>query len=194
MRAFFDVDTQLDFVTPGGALYGKGAERIIPAVAALNCHAGANAIPLISSTDAHSENAAEFRVWPPHCVVGTFGQQKPVATLLARRVVLPYDPAFDLASLDTSASQIVVEKNDLDVFSNPHFPALLARLGVTECVVYGFFVDYCVKFALMGLLRSGLRVSLVTDASESISPEAGESVIREFTAAGGTLIAGQDVL
>jgi len=51
-----------------------------------------------------------------------------------------------------------------------------------------------VKFALMGLLRSGLRVSLVTDASESISPEAGESVIREFTAAGGTLIAGQDVL
>jgi nicotinamidase/pyrazinamidase len=180
MKAFFDIDTQLDFVTPGGALYGPGAERLIPAVAALNRYAGEHAIPLISSTDAHPENAAEFKIWPPHCVTGTFGQQKPTATLLGKRAVLP---------CDTTASQFIVEKNDLDLFTNPHLPALLSELGVTECFVYGVFIDYCVKCAIMGLLRSGRTVSLVTDASASISAEAGDQVIREFIAAGGRLIA-----
>jgi nicotinamidase/pyrazinamidase len=192
MKAFFDIDTQLDFVTPGGALYGPGAERLIPVVAALNRYAGEHKIPLISTTDAHPENADEFRVWPPHCVAGTFGQQKPSATLLAKRTVVPYDPAFDIATLDAAASQFIVEKNDLDMFSNPHLPAVLMKSGVTDCIVYGVFIDYCVKCAIMGLLRSGRSVSLVTDASASISADAGDLVIREFIAVGGHLIASSE--
>lgn len=189
MKAFFDIDTQLDFMTPGGALYGPGAERLIAPVAALNRHAGEAGIPLISTTDAHPENAGEFKVWPPHCVIGTFGQQKPAATLLAKRAVVPYDATFDIASLDSVVNQYIVEKDSLDMFANPHLPALLNRLGVTECVVYGVFIDYCVKCAVMGLLKSGRMVSLVTDASASISEAAGDTVIQEFLAAGGTLIA-----
>ncbi len=164
MRAFFDIDTQLDFMTPGGALYGPGAERLIPSVASLNRYAAQRAIPLISTTDAHPENAAEFRIWPPHCVTGTFGQQKPCATLLASRTVVPYDPSWSGAAQIGSASQIVIEKNDLDMFSNPHVPTVLSALGITECIVYGIFIDYCVKCAIMGLLRSGSQLSLVTDA------------------------------
>jgi nicotinamidase/pyrazinamidase len=193
MRAFFDIDTQLDFMVPGGALYGPGAERLIPAVAALNRYAGAHGIPLISTTDAHPENAAEFRVWPPHCVAGTFGQQKPCATLLSTRFVVPYDPAWAFVALNGAASQIIIEKNDLDMFSNPHVPAVLNGLGVTECVVYGVFIDYCVKCAIMGLLRSGRQVSLVTDASASISQEAGDVAIRDFIAAGGRLVVGDAI-
>lgn len=189
MRAFFDIDTQLDFMTPGGALYGPGAERLIPAVARLNRYAGERGIPLISTTDAHPENAAEFRVWPPHCVAGTFGQQKPCSTLLATRSVIPYDPAFSFTAPNGSTAQFIIEKNDLDMFSNPHVPSVLAASDVTECIVYGVFIDYCVKCAIMGLLRSGRQVSLVTDASASISREAGEMAIRDFVAAGGRLIA-----
>ena len=187
MKAFFDIDTQLDFVTPGGALYGPGAERLIPAIAKLNRYAGEHKIPLISTTDAHPENAEEFRIWPPHCVIGTFGQQKPTATLLANRVVIP-------TTENDAASQYIVEKNDLDMFTNPHVPALLAALDVTECIVYGVFIDYCVKCALTGLQRAGLKVALVTDASASISKEAGDAVIRDFLAAGGHLIASSEVL
>src|SRR5689334_10348127 len=36
MRAFFDIDTQIDFLFPAGALYSPGAERIIEPVARLN--------------------------------------------------------------------------------------------------------------------------------------------------------------
>lgn len=189
MKVFFDIDTQLDFLVPGGALYGPGAEKLLPAIASLNSHAAARGIPLISTTDAHPENAAEFQVWPPHCVAGTFGQRKPGATLLAKHAVVPFDPAFDPASIDLTAEQIIVEKNALDMFTNPHVPALLDKLAPkpAECIVYGIFVDYCVKCALLGLVKSGRQVCLVTDASASISEEAGSQVIQDFLTSGGRL-------
>ena len=87
MKAFFDIDTQIDFVFPGGALYGPGAERVIPAVAALNRYAGEHGIPLISTMCAHPEDAREFRVWPPHCVVGTMGQKKPAQKALLTKAL-----------------------------------------------------------------------------------------------------------
>ena len=53
---FVDVDTQIDFLFPAGALYVPGAERLLPAIARLNHFAAAQGIPLISTTDAHSED------------------------------------------------------------------------------------------------------------------------------------------
>src|SRR5436190_23050104 len=73
---FVDVDTQIDFVYPAGALYAPGAETIVPALVRLNRHAAASGIPVISTMDAHTENDPEFRHWPAHCVAGTIGQQK----------------------------------------------------------------------------------------------------------------------
>src|SRR5579883_2163607 len=88
-KAFFDIDTQIDFLFPAGALYAPGAERVIGPVARLNRFAAESGIPLVSSMCAHPENSEEFKVWPPHCVAGTFGQQKPAATLMEKRVVIP---------------------------------------------------------------------------------------------------------
>jgi len=42
---FFDIDSQLDFLFPAGALYVPGAERIVPAIARLNRFAAAHGIP-----------------------------------------------------------------------------------------------------------------------------------------------------
>ena len=36
---FFDIDSQLDFLYPAGALYVPGAERIVPAISRLNRYA-----------------------------------------------------------------------------------------------------------------------------------------------------------
>ena len=43
---FFDIDTQIDFLYPAGALYVPGAESLGPRIAALNRYAAANGIPL----------------------------------------------------------------------------------------------------------------------------------------------------
>src|SRR5512138_3170374 len=85
---FVDVDTQIDFLFAAGALYVPGAEQILPAISRLNRYAASQGIPLISTVDAHAENDPEFRVWPPHCVVNTVGQQKPAGSLLDSRVVV----------------------------------------------------------------------------------------------------------
>jgi nicotinamidase/pyrazinamidase len=174
MRAFFDIDTQIDFVFPAGALYSRGAGQVIPQVAALNKYAAEHGIPLIASMCAHSENAEEFRVWPPHCVKGTVGQQKPAAAV--------------------QPGQIVVEKVDLDPFSNPETDRLLASLHIDECVVYGVLTEYCVKLAVMGLRARGKRVLLVIDAIAHYSESGGAAVIQEFLAAGGELITSRSLL
>ncbi len=46
---FFDVDTQIDFMFPAGALYVPGAETILGTVAKLNHHAARHRIPVIST-------------------------------------------------------------------------------------------------------------------------------------------------
>ena len=174
--AFFDIDTQIDFLFPAGALYVPGAERLLPAIAALNRHAAAHGHPLVSDVDAHTEDDPEFRVWPPHCVAGTAGQMKPVDVDVA------------------GARQIIFEKQQLDPFTNPNIHALLAALGADEYAVYGVVTEYCVRCTLLGLLDTGKPVTLVTGAVETLRREDSDRTIREFTARGGRLATVADII
>ena len=172
---FFDIDTQIDFVYPAGALYVPGAEHILPAVAELNRRA-----PLVISTmDAHSEDDPEFRIYPHHCVVGTAGQQKPASTLVEQRATLP--------AVAEGARQLILEKQKLDCFSNPQLRPLLAELDAERYVVYGVVTEICVRLAAFGLLETGERVELVTDAVKALGQQAADKMFAEFTAAGGVL-------
>lgn len=182
---FFDVDTQIDFLMPSGALYVPGAERIVERVAALNRWAAAHGIPVISTMDAHAENDPEFRDWPPHCVAGTFGQHKPVSTLLEGRITVRNvagPPEVE------GAPQIVLEKQALDCFSALNLPALLDQFDAQRYVVYGVVTEICVKLAALGLLKTGRRVDLVTDAIKELDEAAAASFQSDFTAFGGNLI------
>jgi nicotinamidase/pyrazinamidase len=166
---FFDIDTQIDFMYPAGALYVPGAERILPAVAELNRRA-----PLVISTMcAHAEDDPEFKSYPHHCVVCTAGQAKPAATLLHK---------------SDAARQVILEKQELDCFSNPRLSALLAELGAQRAVVYGVVTEICVRFAAFGLLERGLRVEVVRDAVQALDEGAAGRMFSEFQAAGGHLI------
>ncbi|HZT31459.1 MAG TPA: isochorismatase family protein [Bryobacteraceae bacterium] len=189
--AFFDIDTQLDFMLPAGALYVPGAERLIPAITRLNTHAVARRFPLVSSTDAHAEDDPEFRTWPPHCVAGTHGQKKVPATLLEKTAVVPCRAA-PLAI--EGAPQIIVEKQTLAVFSNPNIQELLVRLAAEAYVVYGVVTEYCVGMAALSLLETGKPVWLVTDAIQTLKQEDSERTLAEFTAHGGRLTTLSEVL
>ena len=184
-HAFFDIDTQIDFLFPAGALYARGAEQIIPTIATLNHLAARRGCPLISTTCAHPEVAEEFKVWPPHCIVGTLGQTKPASTLLDSRITIPYTA---IALPDVAAQQIILEKNELDLFTNPNLIPLLDALNITDCTVYGVLTEYCVKHAAMGLLATGRRVRLVTDAIHHLSVIAAEEMLSAFKARGGELL------
>ncbi len=183
---FFDIDTQIDFVYPAGALYVAGAEAILPAIARLNQAAQV----VVSTMCAHEENDAEFRDWPPHCVVGTAGQLKPAWTLLEDRSIVPNQVVGDF----TLARQIVLEKQKLDLFTNPNLERLLEVLEADEYVVYGVVTEFCVRHAALGLLGTGKPVTLVTDAIQALSEEEGARTIQAFTAAGGMLATSSKLL
>jgi len=179
---FFDVDTQIDFVYPAGALYVPGAEQILPLIAELNQRA-----PLVISTmDAHSEDDPEFKIYPHHCVAETASQRKPASTLVTSRATLPAAP--------DGVRQLILEKQTLDCFSNPHLRPLLAKLGAERYVVYGVVTEICVRFAAFGLLETGRRVELVTDAVKALDEDAARKMFRDFTAAGGVLTTAAETL
>jgi nicotinamidase/pyrazinamidase len=181
---FFDVDTQIDFLYPAGALYVPGAETIVSRIAELNRYAASHEFTVISTMDAHSENDPEFRDWPPHCVVDTAAQQKPAGTLLQRRALVPNLPRkVDL----NGVQQILLEKQTLDCFTNVNLSALLEQLGAQRYVVYGVVTEICVRHAAFGLLKTGARVEIVTDAVRSLNADASAAFLTEFTAAGGAL-------
>src|SRR6202790_3823133 len=133
---YFDIDTQIDFLYPAGALYVPGAERLLPVISRLNQQASV----LVSTMGAHDENDPELKQWPPHCVAGTAGQLKPQSTMLAERVVIP-NRLVDVSI----ARQVVLEKQELNLFTNPNLPRLLEILEADEYVVYGVVTEYCVK-------------------------------------------------
>jgi len=178
---FFDVDTQLDFIFPAGALYVPGAENIVGNLSSLTNYAVANSIQVVSTADAHSEDDAEFKVWKAHCVAGTVGQQKCAATLLPKHQILSSVPGASVGA----APQIIVEKQMLDCFTNPNLRPLLKSLAAERYVVYGVVSEYCVKCAAMGLRETGARVELVVDAIQTLDPAAENALMDDFTAAGG---------
>ncbi|HWR49722.1 MAG TPA: isochorismatase family cysteine hydrolase [Bryobacteraceae bacterium] len=188
---FFDIDTQIDFLYPAGALYVPGAERLLPQFAELNRFAEQQGITVISTTDAHAENDPEFKRWPAHCVAGTAGQHKPESTLLAKRTVVPTTPGkYDVSG----AQQIIIEKQELDAFTNPNLRPLLDELAADRYVVYGVVTEFCVRCVAMGLLRTGKRVEIVSDAIETLDEDHASRTLGEFTSARGKLTTVDEVL
>jgi nicotinamidase/pyrazinamidase len=177
---FFDVDTQLDFVFPAGALAVPGAENIVDNLDKLTRYAAAHSYQIISTADAHSENDPEFKVWKPHCVAGTVGQQKCAVTLLAQHQMLSGQLQDFFA-----VPQIIVEKQMLDCFTNPNLRPWLSLLTADRYVVYGVVSEDCVKRAALGLLETGAHVELVSDAIQSLNPAAEHTLIEEFGIRGG---------
>jgi|ERR1700682_4366930 nicotinamidase/pyrazinamidase len=181
---FVDVDTQLDFLYPAGALYVPGAERIVPAVERLNRYAAAHGIPVLSTADAHTESDPEFAAWPPHCIAGTTGQHKAAATLLDKRVVVPNRD--DDVSLE-GAEQIILEKQTFDAFATRSLPRVLKTLSAGRFVVYGVVTEICVLRAARGLLAAKGEVIVVADAVKELSSEEGARALDEVRAMGGSV-------
>ncbi len=181
---FFDVDTQLDFVSPAGALYVPGAEELYPAFRKLTQFAKENQIQILSTADAHGENDPEFETWKPHCVVGTVGQQKCGPTL-----AVPQPSILSSTSRSTAAPspQIIIEKQYYDCFTNPNLAAFLTCLRADHFVVYGVVSEICVRAAIFGLLQTVGRVELVTDAIRHLDLEAHQAMLKQFELEGGVL-------
>jgi nicotinamidase/pyrazinamidase len=159
------VDTQVDFIRPDGKLYVPGAEKLIPAWKRLTHFAAQRGILVLGDVDAHLPDDEEFKVYPPHCLAGTPGQEKIPETILPRQYLIP-NRKVELRRDLSGYQQVILEKQTLDAFSNPNADDLLRLVGLErEVVVYGVVTECCVDLVVRGLIQRGYRVRLVTDAT-----------------------------
>jgi nicotinamidase/pyrazinamidase len=190
----WEVDAQADFMLPGGKLYVPGAEKIVPNIHRLIDAARETKALVVSSRCAHSENDPEFETFPPHCIRGTAGAEIIPEGMLQSFRVLANDPKALLPADILSSPQIVIEKQMLDVFSNPHTAELVEQLGNARYVVFGVVTEYCVQCAAKGLLARGREVAIVKDAIETLKPEEGRRVLEELKAQGVKLISTDEAI
>ena len=192
---FVDVDTQADFMLPSGKLYVPGAEKIVPNLKRLREFAEKNGVPVITSVDAHATDDPEFQHWPVHCVRATPGQLKVPESLLSRYMVVPQERRSPLTDEELSRyHQWILEKNDLDMFTNPQADDLVRRLDAEQYVVYGVATEYCVRLAVLGLLERKRPVALLRDAIREIEAEGGQKALQEMQEAGAKLLKTQDIV
>jgi nicotinamidase/pyrazinamidase len=185
---FWDVDTQHDFMDPDGALYVKGAELIKPKLGQLTEYAHAHGIPIVASSDDHELEHAEIsaapdyrETFPPHCMRETRGAEKIAETALVSPMIIEPAPVPHEAlvrKLSTHAGDVLLRKHRFDVFSNPNAATVIEAWDPTEIVIYGVTLDYCVKYALDGLIDVGIpTIHLVLDATKPIVPEAVDALV-----------------
>jgi nicotinamidase/pyrazinamidase len=184
----WDVDTQVDFIEPGGKLYFAGAEEARPATARLVEAARVAGVVHVASCDQHelsdpeiSEEPDYDSTWPPHCLLGTRGAEKISETKQHDPLPLPLVPvpAPTLRRLLAGGREILIPKKQYDPFTNPNTETLLDVLDPEEIFLFGVATDICDDAAVSALLRRGRRVAFVEGASRGVD----ESRVAACTAA-----------
>jgi nicotinamidase/pyrazinamidase len=190
---FWDVDTQRDFMLPGGKLYVPGADRLIPNLDRLTEQARKDRVFLVSDACIHAPDDPEFQRFPPHCVRGTSGAEIIPQTIAQRFLILPNRREATVPNDLTPYQQVILEKQTLDVFDNPLTETVLERLKRftdpdAEFVVFGVVTEYCVRCVAKGLLERGRRVALVEDAIKTLKAEDGQSALAEMKSRGARMV------
>ncbi|MGD2174447.1 MAG: isochorismatase family cysteine hydrolase [Candidatus Brocadiaceae bacterium] len=188
--AFWDVDTQHDFMDEDGKLAVPGAEQIVPNLRELTRYAVEHGIPIIASADAHEPGDPEFDQFGEHCVAGTPGQRKIEATVAPGSQVTETGilPEQLNALLTGDLPQVVIEKEDLDVFTEPVADKVLSALRPRQVYVYGVATEYCVLKTVLGLRERGYDVGVVRDAIRGIEDEAAGEALERMEAVGAGMI------
>ena len=181
-QVFVDIDTQVDFLDPAGALYVSRSTEIVGNLERLTRFARERGIPVLASADAHAPDDQEMQTFPPHCMIGTHGQERIAATVWPGTLRLDDQSAVP----DAVPPHLTIHKHHFDFFTHPRADELVSLYLANRpaFVVYGVATDYCVKAAVEGLLARGGRVALVVDAIRAIDPEAESRILTGFAQRG----------
>ena len=201
---FWDEDTQNDFIKKDGKLSIEGAEAILDNLEKLTRYARQRGIQIVASVCDHTLEDDEIsdqpdfeQTYPPHCIRGTEGQQNVYQTK-------PQNPLFITSEsrreelkerLDRHTGEIVIKKNDFDVFSNPSTATVLEILEPDKIIVYGVALDVCVRCVVEGFLqRSQGQVILVQDATRAIREEQRAPLLADWTKRGVKIVSTEEIL
>ncbi len=174
------VDVQVDFCE-GGALGVEGGTAVAEQLAGWLAQ-GTGHDHVVATRDHHIDPGAHFSStpdfidsWPPHCVVGTAGQELHPALSAAG-----FEQVFDKGSYQAAYS-------GFEGTAGPDGPLLgdwLSSAGVTRVDVVGIASDYCVKATALDAARLGFEVRVLLDLTAAVHPDQVAAVSAQLTTAG----------
>jgi nicotinamidase/pyrazinamidase len=106
--------------------------------------------PVVFTKDSHVENDAEFRMFPPHCIVGTD----------------EHDLVEELRRFEPDAAA-VIQKRRYSAFFDTQLEHVLADLAPDEVHVCGFCTDICVLHTVSDLRNRDYDVVVRPEACET---------------------------
>lgn len=181
-KALIVVDVQVDF-SEGGALGVAGGNAVAADIAALV--AGEHGYShVVATRDHHIDPGPHFSdepdfvdSWPPHCVVGTPGQE--LHPLLRS---FGFDAVFDKGSYE--AAYLGFEGSLGGVPEGERLARWLGAHGVTAVDVCGIATDFCVRATALDAAAEGFDTTVLGELTAAVHPDAVAEVARELDAAG----------
>jgi nicotinamidase/pyrazinamidase len=128
---------------------------------------------------------------------GTTGEQRIAATLRPTPLLIDVqtEPLEKLWSfLEGCYDSVVFKKNNFDVFSNKNLDQFLSLRPPHVFVVFGVATDFCVKYAVEGLLHRNSKVIVVKDAVFAIDQEAEKQLFDQWENKGVKLLETKEVM
>lgn len=180
------VDTQADFMLPDGALPVPGADAIVQPLAAwLGRRTAADTAAIVFTFDTHFAetypDSAEAQLFPIHCIKGTPGWRNLVdplsvpATIACRTLE---KGVFDMWAED--GLLLRDPRGTLLPVPREAFFAGLRKEGIDRAIVVGVAADYCVRWAIDGLVDRGFAVSVPADLTRGIERSIEQVLCEDF--------------
>jgi nicotinamidase/pyrazinamidase len=165
-------------------LYVPGGEDVLDVANAEIERARAAGAKVAYSQDWHPPEtphfAAQGGVWPVHCVRGTWGAEFHPKLTLAGEVVQKGTGGEDGYSAFTVRDPVTGHERPTRLVT------VLRSLGITDVVIVGLALDYCVLDSSLDALRLSLRPTVLRDGTRPVDMEAGdgERAFERMAAAG----------
>lgn len=185
--ALLVVDVQNDFADPGGSLYVKGGEEVVPLINREIERAKQAGAGVFYTQDWHPESTPHFQkdggVWPVHCVMDSWGAEFHPELVLDGPVVRKGSNGEDGYSGFTMR-----DPESTDTIATA-LAEMLGAAGATQLVIAGLATDYCVKSTVLDARAKGYPTTVIQNGIRAVDlqPGDGDRAIEEMLAAGALL-------
>ena len=184
MRALIIVDVQNDFCE-GGSLAVPGGAAVARAISAHLAARPAGYARIVATHDHHVDPGGHFsdhpdyvESWPPHCVVGTRGEQ--------------FHPDLDVSNVEEvfNKGEHAAAYSGFEGASGSGEPLAgwLRDRGITDVDVAGIATDYCVRATAADAAAAGFGTRLLVPLTAGVAPQTTQRALDELSAAGVELV------
>jgi nicotinamidase/pyrazinamidase len=182
MKAICFVDCQNDFMDADGALAVPGTDAIRGKLAEIRRFAADRSIQVFFTMDSHDgtepEMIAQGGPFPPHCIVGTEGED------IIPEVPIVLIPVVPPRTIFHNPPASVFPKRCYDVFDpimgNSNIEGWLKEKNIDKVYIVGVVGNICVQAAAIGMAKRGIDVTIWDDAVVFMSIDAENNAIKSW--------------